>query len=324
MLLNTFSLTLVLMTVLTGLFYFYDYTRLRPTRMKNLQEAVERCPDLSKKERRRIKEGNSLITSVASLFPIVLIIFVFRAFIYEPFRIPSGSMEPTLVAGDFIAVSKWSYGIRNPLTNGVLIPTSEPKRGDVAVFKYPEDPSVDFIKRIVGLPGDEVIFDNKRVYIRKACNVGKVTPEAVEPLGADDEKTACESPRTVEQTAVGTVTYEGKNYQETYTVYEEQLGERKHKIQVNERVPDLSQYFYRQRGSMRGKWVVPEGYYFVLGDNRDNSKDSRFWGFVPNEYLVGRAVGIWLSIDYGEPDPESILPFTLPDGIRFERIGAIK
>ena len=114
---NTFSLILVIATVVTGLFYVYDVIKQRPQRKANLKRALEQCPTLGKREQRELREGSGVVVQIAGLFPILLIVFLFRAFIYEPFRIPSGSMEPTLVAGDFIAVSKWSYGIRNPLTN---------------------------------------------------------------------------------------------------------------------------------------------------------------------------------------------------------------
>lgn len=316
---NTFSLILVIATVVTGLFYVYDVIKQRPQRKANLKRALEQCPTLGKREQRELREGSGVVVQIAGLFPILLIVFLFRAFIYEPFRIPSGSMEPTLVAGDFIAVSKWSYGIRNPLTNSVMIETGKPERGDVVVFKYPEDPSIDYIKRVVGLPGDEVIFANKRVYLRKACNV-TATPTAIE---STDSKSACDSPEAVKLEELGTITHEGGTYSESYLVFKELLGNQPHRIQINPRVPDLSQYYYRQQGAMRGSWVVPEGHYFVMGDNRDNSKDSRFWGFVPEENLVGRTVGVWLSLEFSS-DPDRLLPDFIPSAIRFERMGGLE
>ena len=316
---NTFSLILVIATVVTGLFYVYDVIKQRPQRKANLKRALEQCPTLGKREQRELREGSGVVVQIAGLFPILLIVFLFRAFIYEPFRIPSGSMEPTLVAGDFIAVSKWSYGIRNPLTNSVMIETGKPERGDVVVFKYPEDPSIDYIKRVVGLPGDEVIFANKRVYLRKACNV-TATPTAIESTAS---KSACDSPEAVKLEELGTITHEGGTYSENYLVFTELLGNQPHRIQINPRVPDLSQYYYRQQGAMRGSWVVPEGHYFVMGDNRDNSKDSRFWGFVPEENLVGRTVGVWLSLEFSN-DPDRLLPDFIPSAIRFERMGGLE
>ncbi|HIV54706.1 MAG TPA: signal peptidase I [Candidatus Anaerobiospirillum stercoravium] len=317
---NTFSLILIVATLVTGVFYVYDVVKQRPVRKANLKRALEQCPNLPKKEQRELKEGSGAVVQIAGLFPILLIVFLFRAFIYEPFRIPSGSMEPTLVAGDFIAVSKWSYGIRNPLTNSVWIETGKPERGDVVVFKYPEDPSIDYIKRVVGLPGDEVIFANKRVYLRKACNVGTVTPTEVTVA---ESSAPCTSPEAVKLEELGSITHEGATYSESYLVFKEYLGAEPHRLQINPRVPDLSQYYYRQQGALRGSWVVPEGHYFVMGDNRDNSKDSRFWGFVPEENLVGRTVGVWLSLEFSS-DPERLLPDFIPSAIRFERMGGLE
>ncbi len=317
---NMLSLILVIFCVLTGILFFYDYFKLRPQRIKAYEDACFNRHDLSRRQLRQIREGEGIVQLVGGLFPIIFVIFMFRAFLYEPFRIPSGSMEPTLLPGDFIAVSKWSYGIRNPLTNQVWIETGTPDRGDIVVFKYPEDPSSDYIKRIVGLPGDEVIFDNKKIYIRKACNVANVTPSSVQT--DTQAAAACDSPEAVPMVAVGSIVNEGKTFRQEFAVFDETLGDNKHQIQLSMRSPDLSQYYYRQRGAMRGSWIVPEGNYFVMGDNRDNSKDSRFWGFVPAENLVGKAVSIWLSLGYGSDEDDSFLG--LPSEFRYERIGTIQ
>lgn len=317
---NMLSLILVIFCLLTGILFFYDYFKLRPQRIKAYEDARFNRPDLTKRQLRQIREGEGLVQLLGGLFPIIFVIFMFRAFIYEPFRIPSGSMEPTLLPGDFIAVSKWSYGIRNPLNNQVWIETGSPERGDIVVFKYPEDPSSDYIKRVIGLPGDEVIFENKRIYIRKACNVSKVTVSSVEQ--SSESETPCVSPEAVPMVSAGNLVSEGKTYRQEFALFDETLGENRHRVQISTRAPDLSQYYYRQRGAMRGSWIVPEGHYFVMGDNRDNSKDSRFWGFVPEENLVGKAVSIWLSLGYGSDAEDSFLG--LPSEFRFNRIGTIE
>jgi signal peptidase I len=198
-----------------------------------------------------------------SFFPVLLIVLVLRSFVIEPFRIPSGSMMPTLLVGDFIVVSKYSYGIRLPVTRHRIIPTGLPERGDVAVFRYPENPREDYIKRVVGLPGDRVAFHNKTLLIN-----GEPVPQ--QPVGI----------------------YEGAGSGAMMTgaeVLEETLGDTTHQILT-----------WRKRPSVEGETVVPEGHYFVLGDNRDNSNDSRFWGFVPEENLVGKAVMIWMHWDFGD------------------------
>lgn len=198
-----------------------------------------------------------------SFFPVILAVLVLRSFVVEPFRIPSGSMMPTLLAGDFILVNKFSYGIRLPVTNNRVVPTWEPQRGEVAVFRYPEDPKIAFIKRIVGLPGDRVEYRNKQLTING---------EAV-PLIASDAA------------ANGSVTLE-----RGYRLLDETLGERSHLVQVRDGVGlpmswDVIDY------------VVPQGHYFVMGDNRDNSRDSRFWGPLPEENMIGRAFMIWMNLD---------------------------
>jgi signal peptidase I len=182
-----------------------------------------------------------------SLLPVFLIVFVLRAFLFEPFKIPSGSMLPTLEIGDFILVSKYEYGLRVPLFGQVIIPVNTPKRGDVLVFRYPEDRSKNFIKRVVGIGGDEVVYRQKRLWI----NGQEV------PLRLDAVKTQ-------------------------QTLWTEELGGQ-HQIytQNDWAMPD-------------GAWIVPKGQYFVLGDNRDNSRDSRFWGFVSDRDILGRAIAIWM------------------------------
>jgi signal peptidase I len=195
-----------------------------------------------------------------SFFPVLLIVLLLRGFVAEPFRIPSGSMMPTLLVGDFILVSKFAYDIRLPVTGTKLIETGAPQRGDVIVFRYPEHPADDYIKRVVGLPGDHVGYYNKVLYIN-----GKRAPQ--QPVGQYE--------------AMGSgIAMNGA------TVAMEKLGDVEHRILLEPGHP-----------GMEGEYIVPPGQYFVMGDNRDNSNDSRFWGFVPDENLVGEAFLIWLNWD---------------------------
>ncbi|MGI9220996.1 MAG: signal peptidase I [Woeseiaceae bacterium] len=195
----------------------------------------------------------TLVEYSRSFFPVLLFVLVIRSFVFEPFRIPSGSMEPTLIAGDFIFVKKYSYGLRLPVTETKFIETGDPERGDVIVFRLPQDPSVNYIKRVVGLPGDVV------TYYEHVLTVNGVNIER-EP-----------HPHATRQDQR----------------YVEQLGDRRHEIQIH----DLSST--RQDG----EFEVPAGQFFVMGDNRANSTDSRFIGFIPEENLVGEAVRIWMHMD---------------------------
>ncbi|MCR5084939.1 MAG: signal peptidase I [Succinivibrionaceae bacterium] len=300
---NTFSALLLAATVISGIAYAYDLARGRPRRQEALRRALEANPGLGKKEIAALKEPRGIIAQTGSLFIIILVVFLFRSFFIEPFRIPSGSMMPTLLSGDFIAVTKWEYGLRNPVSNAEWIGTGAPRRGDIVVFKYPEEPSVDYIKRVVGLPGDTIAYRGKRLYILEAGKQGE--PAQVVAKGA------------------GKVVAEGLGFEQHFDVFDEQLPGHAHQIMVDARAPGLEEYFYRQSGQRTANWVVPEGQYFVMGDNRDNSKDSRFWGFVPHENLVGRAVGIWLSLEF-DHKPSDLLPEWFPSGVRLGRLGGIE
>jgi signal peptidase I len=236
----SFPAIMVLLVAVTGLVWLIDKLFWAPKRNKDEEEPL-------------------LVEYARSFFPIILLVLVIRSFIAEPFRIPSSSMIPTLHIGDFILVNKFAYGIRLPVLHTKLFDTGEPERGDVMVFRFPKNPEVDYIKRVVGLPGDTVGYFNKVIYI----NGEPVEQEAVEPSDM------ILPPHT--------------------EVRFEHLGEDGHSILVD-----------TSRRPMEGEMVVPEGHYFVMGDNRDNSNDSRYWGTVPEENLVGKAFLIWMSWDWDE------------------------
>ncbi len=243
-----FSAALVLMTFVTGVIYLLDVV------WWGRRRAALTLPGFS------VPKPNSVVEFCRSFFPVILVVLMLRSFVVEPFRIPSGSMLPTLSVGDFILVNKFSYGLRLPVLNTKFLELGEPRRGDVVVFRYPPDPSKDYIKRIVGLPGDEIRYEDKTLFI----NGERVPTENITlytGYGAG---------------ALGVPTLE----------MVESLGDVEHQILVVPRrlEPDL-----RKR--------IPAGHYFVMGDNRDNSADSREWGFVPEQNLVGRAFLIWMSWD---------------------------
>jgi len=201
------------------------------------------------------------VDGARSFFPILLIVLLLRSFVVEPFRIPSGSMLPTLEIGDFILVNKYTYGLKLPVLHDTVVPVGAPRTGDVAVFRYPRDASQDYIKRIVGVPGDHIIYRDKQLQIN-----GEVIGQAErEDIGVFSEMLPIEMQRRSES-----------------------LPGAGHDILL---APSVSQPM--------GQWRVPPGHYFVMGDNRDNSNDSRAWGFVPEANLVGRAFLIWMHWDYG-------------------------
>ncbi|HCI14088.1 MAG: signal peptidase I [Gallionellales bacterium GWA2_60_142] len=212
-----------------------------------------------------------------SFFPVILIVFFIRSFLVEPFKIPSGSMIPTLQVGDFILVNKFTYGIRLPIVNQKIVQLNDPQRGDVMVFHYPENPSLDYIKRVVGLPGDTVEYRNKRLWIN----------------GEEQNHQADGDYNYVET---------GLNFVHTEKRIET-LGEHKHEVLVNPEAPTLhlnavAVFAGQENCSYDNDMVrckVPEGHYFMLGDNRDNSRDSRYWGFVPDRQIVGKAFFIWMN-----------------------------
>jgi len=253
-----FEFLLVVATALTGLLWlvdalFFAKSRQQLATSKSLPEPI--WVEYSK-----------------SFFPVLLAVMILRSFLFEPFRIPSGSMMPSLLVGDFILVNKFSYGLRLPITHSRITEGDKPKRGDVAVFRYPKNESLDYIKRVVGIPGDRISYKNRRLTVNgqpvnvlfdhKYWGLGD-REQMLSGDGCDKANASCD-------------------------VFIEEFGQVGHTIMNNPDVPY----------SFEGEYLVPEGHYFVMGDNRDHSNDSRFWGYVPENNLVGKAIIIWMHWDW--------------------------
>lgn len=249
-----FSALLLVLTLVSGIIWAFDAWVFAPRRKQGNAEAIEDTDGATEQAAREPQEP-LMVEYARSFFPIFLIVLILRAFIVEPFRIPSASMMPTLLIGDFILVNKYDYGIRLPITDTKIISYKEPHRGDVIVFRYPEDPSIPYIKRVIGVPGDHIEYRDKTVYIN-----GK----------------------PMKQESLGTYYTQGTGLN---SWKKENLGSVQHEILVNP---------YRNLHNDEVV-TVPKGNYFVMGDNRDNSRDSRYWGFVPEKNLVGRAFFIWMN-----------------------------
>ena len=243
-----FSLTLVIATAITGLFWLLYVVLTRRFRTALLQTVARGGTAVQP-----VPEQPALVEYSASFFPVLAVVLILRSFLFEPFTIPSESMLPTLQVGDYILVDKYSYGLRLPVLGKVVLPVGKPQRGDVMVFRYPEDTSVNFIKRVIGLPGDRVRVRGGHVFI--------------------NDKELVRQP----------VQFPDAESWELY--FHEQTGNVDHLIR---------QMDGREFASPQGEWVVPADSYFMMGDNRDNSRDSRFWGFVPDRLIVGKAAFIWM------------------------------
>lgn len=267
-------LLLMIAVAVTGIVWLFDLIVLRKPRQQAIAQLDVQFESLSAEEKKTDHGYLKALAAVAtepavveyskSFFPVLALVFVLRSFVIEPFQIPSESMVPTLEVGDFIAVSKFSYGIRLPVFRHKIIPVGEPKRGDVMVF-FPPNESRYFIKRVIGLPGDQIRYTNNMLY---------VNGEAIEQSNAMDEQV----------TGIDDCTALGAHY----IVVDEQLAEKTHKMRKCSRPGRLS---------VDGAWEVPAGHYMMMGDNRDNSSDSRVWGFVPEERIVGKAFAIWMHWD---------------------------
>ncbi len=287
--LGNFSLILFILTVITGIIWLLNFFYLAPLRKKISKEALkefdERINRLSKSgvksdpntrkelSERLIKEP-LWISYTGSFFPVIAAVFLFRSFMFEPFKIPSSSMVPTLQIGDLILVNKFTYGIRLPILNKKIFDINNPSRGDVMVFKFPKDTSLDYIKRIVGIPGDIVNYKNKRLTIN-----GKDIEYNKLPDYLDEER----------------LSY--------FSLFEENFSNNNHQIINDDRLPSYvsSHDDFPQNElctyTIEGfECKVPDGHYFMMGDNRDNSLDSRYWGFVPDKNIVGKAFFVWMNL----------------------------
>jgi signal peptidase I len=287
---GNFALLLFLATVITGLYWLAERLYFLPRRRKTAEaleislaqrreelarQGISQVDTTDPKVRERLLMQPWWLDWTAGLFPVILAVFLLRSFLVEPFKIPSGSMMPTLLTGDLILVNKFTYGLRLPVINTKLTEGTPPARGDVMVFRYPPKPSMDYIKRVVGVPGDEVAYLNKKLIIN-----GQPVSKQPEPDYFDEE-----AMRYLKQ-------------------YSEDLGGKRHMLLNDEgRRGGLSEaeimaFPYREncRYSVEGVVCkVPPGHYFMMGDNRDNSLDSRYWGFVPDKNIVGRAFFVWMN-----------------------------
>jgi signal peptidase I len=263
-----FPTLLVIATFATGGIWLIDAIAFAPARRRALEEQGT-STTLEDGERKE----PVIVEYARSFFPVILAVLLLRSFLVEPFRIPSGSMMPTLLIGDFILVNKFAYGIRLPVLNRKIIDTGEPQRGDVVVFRYPKDQSVDYIKRVIGVPGDHIEYQNKTLSIN-----GKKAP----------------------QIYIGRYKSSGSGRSMTGNMESvETIDDLEHAILIDQRRPDFS---YSCQFLGKDGIDVPEGHYFVMGDNRDHSSDSRCWGLVPEENLAGKAFGIWMSWDGNRSD----------------------
>jgi signal peptidase I len=288
-LLGNFALILFVLMVLTGVIWFLDtyfWSKQRRARAdvalaefdariaKNASDGVQSDTASRAKIEADLMRQPTWIEYSGSFFPVIALVFFLRSFLYEPFKIPSSSMVPTLLVGDLILVNKYTYGIRLPIVNKKIISINNPQRGDVMVFKYPKDTTVDYIKRVVGVPGDKIVYKNKHLTVN-----GKEVSYKPLPDYLDDEN----------------LTY--------YKQWQEDLTGVDHKILTDERAPnfvpnpdDFPQHELCSYNTEGFACTVPASQYFMMGDNRDNSLDSRYWGFVPDQNIVGKAFFVWMNL----------------------------
>lgn len=288
--LSNFALILFVLMVLTGIVWFLDIFYFAKQRRALADKALAAFDERNAKlvadgvkvdyttrasVEAAIMRQPTWIEYSGSFFPVIALVFFLRSFLYEPFKIPSTSMVPTLLVGDLILVNKFTYGVRLPILNQKIIDVNDPQRGDVMVFKYPKDMSQDYIKRIIGVPGDKITYENKRLTIN-----GKAVSYTPLDDYLDDVELAYH-----------------KQYVENLTSVPHKILNRDDRATVNvagvENFPNRAACDFSQD---RFTCIVPEGNYFMMGDNRDNSQDSRYWGFVPNKNIVGKAFFVWMNL----------------------------
>ena len=292
--------------MVTGIIWVADKFYLAERRQRKVDDAQGQCAaPLTKESISSLLAPSTMVDTSIQIFPVIAFVLILRSFIYEPFQIPSGSMMPTLLDGDFILVNKFNYGLRDPVIRNKFYPIGLPVRGDVVVFKYPDNPKIDFIKRVIGLPGERVIYRNKSLYIKPIC------------LPTDDK---CPEFEQVIQKFQQNEEY--NHDKRTLSRYTLAMSNKTHDILIDNQLPPRTADYFNQQGTQRDEFIVPDGHYFVMGDNRDNSLDGRYWGFVPEENLVGEAVAIWMSFDF-DRDENDWLPHWIPTGVRLSRLGAI-
>ncbi len=293
---GNFALLLFMATVVTGVYWlaerFYFLPQRQSAAIKLEVESAARREQLSRQGISQvdgdIQEAKAKLVMqpwwldwTAGLFPVIIAVFVLRSFLFEPFKIPSGSMIPTLLVGDLILVNKFTYGLRLPVLNTKITEGSKPQRGDVMVFRYPPKPSLDYIKRVIGTPGDEVSYLNKKLMVN-----GKALSKDALPDFFDEDSTRY-----------------AKQFEEVVPSGPDGVsGQRKHRLLNDDErpafIPGADEFQFKSNCRYSAEGVVckvPEGMYFMMGDNRDNSLDSRYWGFVPEKNIVGKAFMVWMN-----------------------------
>ena len=310
---NTFSILLIILTALSGALWCFHRFAVLPRRARQIARAEQRSgKPLTEEEKRQVEPISEGSEFLSSLFPVLAFVLILRSFVFEPFQIPSGSMEPTLRVGDFLVVEKYAYGIKDPVFQNTLIETGKPQRGDIVVFKAPPEPNIDYIKRIIATPGDQIRYsDAERTLEITYAKDGKICYENCVTKKFEYSKPVSDSDFSI-------ITGQDRSgkpiYSEIRPLRLTEKGDVSHDIHWDPE-PPVNMYMYKGYSNQRDyttEWIVPEGQYFVMGDNRNHSADSRFWGFVPEKNIVGKASYIWLSLDKKQNE--------WPTGIRTERL----